>query len=148
MCSQLLLGQNWKSKTVLKSSEKADFKTDLPFWIWWKFAIATEKFQAKVVNIHFTTDNLQYATEKVQRQKSFFPLVPFGFSLCIVHCSVLISMLIHVLIFITISNLAVKNWIYSYHVYWDSISVVKMNHSNAYSSAKMHHLMWICNMHH
>ena len=29
--SQLLLGQNWKSRTVLKSSERADFKTDLPF---------------------------------------------------------------------------------------------------------------------
>ena len=35
--SQLLLGQNWKSRTVLKSSEQADFKTDLPFWIWWRF---------------------------------------------------------------------------------------------------------------
>ena len=35
--SQLLLGQNSKSRTVLKSSGRADFKTDLPFWIWWRF---------------------------------------------------------------------------------------------------------------
>ena len=35
--SQLLFGQNWKSRTVLKSSGRADFKTDLPFWIWWRF---------------------------------------------------------------------------------------------------------------
>ena len=35
--SQLLLGQNWKSRTVLKSSEREDFKTDLPFYIWWRF---------------------------------------------------------------------------------------------------------------
>ena len=35
--SLLLLGQNWKSRTVLKSSGRADFKTDLPFWIWWTF---------------------------------------------------------------------------------------------------------------
>ena len=34
---QLLLDQNWKSRTVLKSSGQADFKTDLPFWIWWRF---------------------------------------------------------------------------------------------------------------
>ena len=35
--SQLLHGQNWKSRTVSKSSGPADFKTDLTFWIWWRF---------------------------------------------------------------------------------------------------------------
>ena len=31
---QLQLGQMSKVRSVLKSSERADFKTDLPFWIW------------------------------------------------------------------------------------------------------------------
>ena len=35
--SQLLPGQNWKSRTVLKSCEPADFKTDLTFYIWRRF---------------------------------------------------------------------------------------------------------------
>ena len=48
--SQLLLGQNWKSRTVLKSSGQADFKTDLPFWNWWRFdvVIAIKKTKVQV----------------------------------------------------------------------------------------------------
>ena len=35
--SQLLLGQKSKVRTVLKSWQWALFKTDLTFWIWWRF---------------------------------------------------------------------------------------------------------------
>ena len=35
--SQLLLGQKSKVRTVLKSWQRALFKTDLTFWIWWRF---------------------------------------------------------------------------------------------------------------
>ena len=35
--SQLLLGQKWKVRPVLKSWQQALFKTDLTFWIWWRF---------------------------------------------------------------------------------------------------------------
>ena len=34
---QLLIGQNSKIRSVLKSSEWADFKTYLTFQIWWRF---------------------------------------------------------------------------------------------------------------
>ena len=37
--SQLLLGQISKVRSVLKSLEPADFKTDLTFWIWWRFEV-------------------------------------------------------------------------------------------------------------
>ena len=37
--SQLLLGRISKVRSVLKSLEPADFKTDLTFWIWWRFEV-------------------------------------------------------------------------------------------------------------
>ena len=40
---QLQLGQMSKVRSVLKSSEQADFKTDLPFWIWWRFEVVIAK---------------------------------------------------------------------------------------------------------
>ena len=43
--SQLLFGQISKVRTVLKSSEPADFRTDLTFWIWWKFEVVMAKIK-------------------------------------------------------------------------------------------------------
>ena len=43
--SQLIVGQNKKSRTVLKSSGQADFKTDLTFWISWRFDEDIDKKQ-------------------------------------------------------------------------------------------------------
>ena len=43
--SQLLVGQMSKVGSVLKSSEQADFKTDLPFWIWWRFEVVIARKQ-------------------------------------------------------------------------------------------------------
>ena len=63
--SQLLLGQKSKVRTVLKSWQRALFKTDLTFWIWWRFEVAIGKKQNSVLH----------------------PLVPFFQQSCILHIS-------------------------------------------------------------
>ena len=45
--SQLILGQISKVRTVLKSSEQEEFKSDLTFCIWLKFEVVISKKQKK-----------------------------------------------------------------------------------------------------
>ena len=42
----------------MKSSEPADFKTDLTFWIWWRFEVVIAQKQNKKI-LRFTLYNIQ-----------------------------------------------------------------------------------------